>query len=153
MALYDIKDLMTRPILLAMITDTVVFGGLDIGSKSVRGRTATLYQLYTALQFDRDWEKGDTRRRLSTRERRLFTQMVALTMFANGTLEVTYNQILGLVRSSMRLPEIVQLFTEDTSRACHRRIRCTFFNRDGNKFRFVHKSFVGFSWRSGLRRK
>jgi hypothetical protein len=95
--IYDLSDLMRRPILLAMISDTVALGGMRIESGALLGGPAELYAIYTSLQFDRDWEKGHTRQMLSARERQLFAQAMAVTMLIWERPEVRYNEISKLV--------------------------------------------------------
>lgn len=143
--IYDLSDLMTRPILLAMISDTVILGGMKIQGGSLLGGPAELYSIYTSLQFDRDWEKGRTRQMLSARERQLFAQAMAVTMLMSGKPVVRYSDISTLVKKTMFEWDAQRLFCRDRhEQVTSDLLVCTFLTRSKDYFRFVHRSFMEF---------
>lgn len=147
LTVYDLSDLMTRPILLHMIVTTVLSGKIDIGGKGLKFGPSSLYDLYTNIQFDRDWNKGLTRQLISRIERKEFAVAIALAMYDSGRLAVAYEEILqfaghggpvsstkSMLNSGIRKEELatdIQI--------------CAFLTRqqDG-MFRFTHKSFMEF---------
>jgi hypothetical protein len=144
--IYDLKDLMCRPILLDMILETVLDGQIDLDDPDISIGPATLYELYTDMQFDRDWQKGETRQQVLTKEeRREFAESLALTMFDQGSLAVDYEQITDLVRQRLdRSGEILTRLESASDEAIATDIQiCSFLSRGSDGlFRFVHKSFM-----------
>lgn len=152
---YDVRDLMTRPILLDMIVETLLSGNIDITDERASIGPASLYDLYTETQFQIEWHKGATRRLLTAEERRRFSEMIALKMFTEGSLEVTYREILEMVRSAPSvLPSLKHRLEQATEEQVATDIQtCTFLSRDQRDyFKFTHKSFMEFFVASYVRR-
>lgn len=146
--IYDLADLMSRPILLKMIVETVLMGGVDLFSSSRDIGGSCLYEAYTWMKLEADWDKGIVRQQVLTREeRRIFSQAVALAMYCNGILEVTYDQVLKLVSDpSVNIESLatrLEIFTSDELATDIG--TCTFLTwGNDSKFRFIHKSFMEF---------
>lgn len=85
---YDLRDLMKRPILLSIIRDTILYGEIDIRNANIKLGVAGLYETYTSINFDRDWDKGSQRRLLSVEGRQLFCEQVAFSMLKARTLAI-----------------------------------------------------------------
>jgi len=143
---YDLSDLMKRPILLDMITETVIRGGIDIGNRNLKLGPTSLYEIYTDLQFDRDWKKGEVRQQfLSRDQRRSFAQAVALGMFEKGRLELRYDDIVEIVTSQREvMADLQQRLKHFTPEQVASDIQtCAFLSRhEDGFFRFTHKSFA-----------
>jgi len=137
-SIYDLGDLMTRPILLNMITTTVLAGKMDISDHVRKVSASDLYELYTDLYFDRDLDKGETRQFLSKATREQFATATALFIFDTGEPEVSHDQLKKLAETRagfLKLPASLDMVVADL------RI-CTFLTRSvDDKFRFIHKSF------------
>lgn len=144
---YDLKDLMSRPILLSMITETVIEGNISLDDHTLIAGPTGLYELYTDLQLQRDQIKGEARRFLSSQQRRYFAQATALAMLNSSTLAVTYKQILEVISHGMetgvKTAPLPPGSTKEQIAADV--IVCAFLSRQPNDdFRFVHKSFMEF---------
>jgi hypothetical protein len=137
---YDLSDLASRPLLLEMIVDTIMEGGVDITDLSLKMGPSALYEVYITLKLEVDWDKGDIRRRaLNQAQRRDFAEAVAVTMHQAGRLDVALSDVLAVLGSdkvSARLSaeEIATDF-----------LTCSFMTVDEDQTcRFVHKSFLEF---------
>ncbi len=154
-SVYDIRDLMKRPILLDMIVETVLRGAIDVSNQNLEMGPSSLYEIYTDMQFDRDWQKGKVRQEFLTKEeRRYFSQAIALTMLKEGSLQVSYDAINEVVRANDAIYErLGGPFNNSTEEEIANDIRvCTFLTRQADElFRFVHKSFMEYFVASHLR--
>ncbi|MBK7704868.1 MAG: NACHT domain-containing protein [Acidobacteria bacterium] len=56
--IYDLEDLMKRPILLRIIHETVLDGSLSLNSDVESLGPSTLYTIYTNMKLDIDWLRG-----------------------------------------------------------------------------------------------
>jgi len=147
LGIYDLADLMSRPILLSMIVDTILEGKIDPKNEiQIAGPTA-LYEIYTGLQFERDVYKGEARRFLDPNQRRYFAQATAVAMLKKHELVVTYTDILRVIDES---EDIAVKASPLPRRANQEQIAtdivvCTFLSKQNEGgFRFVHKSFMEF---------
>jgi hypothetical protein len=145
--IYDLTDLASRPLLLTLIIDSVVDGGLRVDDTDVEYGPSGLYEIYTHAKLDLDLAKGPTRRGgLSLQARRLLAEATALEMYRANTLEIDVHQLLStllrntgtvsatLRRSGLSPDEIVTDFAT-----------CSFVTLDQDgRCRFVHKSFRAF---------
>lgn len=142
-SVYDLSELMTRPILLRLITETIAKGFIDVRNKKLKVGPAGLYEAYTGMQFEWDSRK----RFLSKQARSLLAEAVALAMFTAGTLEVTYDEILEIVTQHVGAlgalgERLAGIRPEEVASDIH---ACTFLARhDDGRFRFAHKSFMEF---------
>ncbi|QCO04986.1 NACHT domain-containing protein (plasmid) [Azospirillum argentinense] len=144
--IYDIKDFMSRPLLLSMIVDTILDADENILNDRGAKGAAWLYELYTGLQLDRDWEKGESRKFFSSRERQLFAQAIALTMLKEDKMEVSYSDVLKVARAALKDFRIQDYAPEIRHAEIATDIQvCAFMSHGAhNCFRFVHKSFMEF---------
>jgi len=143
---YDLSDLIKRPILLAMIIEGIVEQFIDIKADDKRFGPSTLYELYTAMNFARE-HLDKKRSLLSSHLRALFSEALALAIYRGGVSEVSYEQItvvitaaastLGTLRDTLTSATMEQVATDIQL--------CTFLTRQAeDKFRFTHKSFMEF---------
>lgn len=144
LSVYDLRDLMRRPIILGMIVETVLHGDVDIKDKTIKYGPFALYQAYTEMELYRDWEKGQTRRLLSKELRKRFAIAIALTMYAQQKLEVSHEQIVRTIED-IRPHADRSMWPEDAElSAIATDIRtCAFLGSSGEDlFRFAHRSFM-----------
>jgi len=147
-SIYDLSELMTKPLLLKIIIDTIIISGEKYSdNKELQGGPAAIYELYTTLNLDFDWQKGETRVFLTRDQRRSFAQAIAIVMFDNGVLEVQYEELMQVVAENKiilmgwesNLPNVdIENIVADVQ-------ICSFITRSyDDKFKFVHKSFMEF---------
>jgi uncharacterized protein YjbI with pentapeptide repeats len=145
-SIYDLKDLMSRPILLSLTVDTIVDGRIDIEKDTTIIGPTGLYETYTSIQLQRDVASRQ-HRMLSLAQRRYFAQAAALTMLDKRTLNVSYHDILEMIRDRLsdipNLPDLPKDVQPD--QIALDVLVCAFLTRqDDDSFRFVHKSFMEF---------
>lgn len=144
---YDLQDLMSRPILLDMIIQTLLLGAFDLDNRSTQVSAASLYDRYTSESLNSDWRKGAKRRLLTKPERREFSIAMALSMYDANALEVRYDDILKAISRAFPKNSTLSKKVKDNSLevvAADLQI-CAFLTRTSDDlFRFVHKSFYEF---------
>ncbi len=148
LGIYDLGDLITKPILLSLITDTILLKGTNYLQSEIKYGHSALYKTYTELILDRDWEKGDIRHYLTMEQRKQFAEAIAVTMLHKDALEVKYDDITSVIAEYQ---SILYEFEEDIE---NRQVQefvasdirvCSFLKRtDDHTFKFVHKSFMEF---------
>ena len=146
--IYDLGDLITKPILLSIITDTILLEGKNYFKSDIKYGHSALYEKYTELLLKRDWGKGKNRHYLSMEQRNKFAQAIAITMLFTGILEVNYNDILNVISSHKDILKDFKEKVSDTQTqefiASDIRINSFLKRTDENTFKFVHKSFMEF---------
>lgn len=141
--IYDLQDLMSRPILLTMINETILAGKLEMDKVSNDIGPSALYEIYTTMKLDLDWRKGETRHLIPKIDRLRFAQTVALAMFEKNTLEMSYPSLLDLASTGFNLP-IGRTYLENMQPAVLASDVqiCSFLTRSDDVFRFTHRSFM-----------
>lgn len=147
LSVYDLKDLMKRPILLSMIRDTILHGFVNLKQHQVHLGITALYEAYTTMNFDRDAEKGRHRRLLSVSGRQLFCELIAITMQRNSSLRITRDQFEDIASLLLKDrhnidPSIRGEATLDEVATDGR--LSTFVALAGQDYEFTHKSFFEF---------
>ena len=146
---YDLMDLATRPLLLALIVDSVLEGGLNLADVGTKIGASGLYEIYTATKLSLDLGKvPGPRQGLGIDVRRLLAERLATEMHRADVLELEFKQLIedlastdpdgalsnALAASGLSLSEIATDFAT-----------CSFITlNDDGSCRFVHKSFRGF---------
>lgn len=98
--IYDLSDLMARPLLLKMIVSTIFeHGKILLDPRSTIG-PSSIYELYTQMCMHRDYEKEGTVWVLSAEERLEVCRQLALVMLRSGNLEISHNEAVGAVTSA-----------------------------------------------------
>jgi formylglycine-generating enzyme required for sulfatase activity len=138
---YNLPDLARRPVLLDMIARTLpeLREGQTINA-------ARLYQVCTDLWLEREVAKERTL--LTSGDRRLFAEELAMEMLRTGDLAMHYSRIPARVKAHFRLEkaEEIDYFEADVR-------TCNFLNRDeAGNYTFVHKSFTEFFTAARLHR-
>ncbi len=138
-SIYDLSDLISRPILLDMVVFTVLNGDIDIGQEAMKLGPSGLYELYTTAKLDIEWAKGGSRQEgLSPDARREFAQECAIEMHRQGRTQLTSAQVARLVEESGSTPQELDEYLTDLR-------TCSFLTiSDSGAMRFVHKSFQEF---------
>lgn len=138
---------MARPLLLSMIVDTLLDGGLYIdGDQRVSG-PSTLYTLYTNTSIDRESGKGQGRNYFNATERRIICHLVAMEMFSHSKLEVQHSDIEQAARRAGRVtPSLRRKLVSASQEAIVTDIRtCSFLSgSEEGMYRFTHKTFMEF---------
>jgi Restriction endonuclease/NACHT domain len=144
---YDLADLATRPMLLRLIVETVLIGGLDLSDTSTHYGASGLYELYTRAKLDLDLDKVRGRDgTLDTQARRQLAESIALEMYRAKSLELDFHDTwerlaaeegpLARALASSRLSQ-GEIATDLAARS--------FLTVDQDGIcRFIHKSFRGF---------
>jgi|GEM_PF-4419966 len=145
---YDLLDLMSRPLLLKMIKDTILWLGDNFKNfNSADFNPASLYEIYTAISLELDWEKAEVRDFLSKNQRSRYVEFLAIQMFDHQTLEV---EIDALRKLASICSDDTNLLKEEKQHVTIEDIVsdiqiCSFITRTSDDtFRFVHKSFLEF---------
>ncbi|HMJ77747.1 MAG TPA: restriction endonuclease, partial [Iamia sp.] len=144
---YDLGDLIRRPILLKMVLETIEHGSIDVRKRSIELGASQLYDQYTNLKLERDWSKGESRQLLLTLDqRRSFATALAFAIMDDGRDEATLEEIEAVVervgQRDRSFADALERFGLDhvVTDVC----TCTFIGRAGDKFRFAHRSFAEF---------
>lgn len=143
---YDLTDLMTRPFLLEMITDTVLFGGLDLDNRDLQLGASGLYETYTGIQLERE-STSKNRTLFEVEERQYLAHLLALRMHADGYGGVTFESIASVVvKTGSNLENVrVKLLAAGEEAAASDTAVCAFLSRhEDGRFYFAHKSFMEF---------
>jgi hypothetical protein len=144
---YDLTDLATRPMLLRLIVETVVSGGLDLTDTSTNYGASGLYDVYTCTKLDLDIDKVRGRDgALDTQARRQLAESIALEMYRTKSLELDFHETWerlaeeeGPLASALARSRLTQgeIATDLAARS--------FLTVDQDGIcRFIHKSFRGF---------
>ena len=145
-AVYDIRDLMTRPILLDMIVRTVLSGEIDVLDKTQRIGAAEIYEAYIRALLHRETDDRETRRMVSPRLRQAWIERVALAMYTGDTLELTLREVVDLVereRAAIEAPGGEMACALDDEHLAADVVLTGFLMRDETgTYRFLHKSFL-----------
>ncbi len=151
--LYDLGDLIGRPLLIKMVISTIFKGQLSLEREHTRLGPAGLYEIYTQASAVRD--QNIRTRPLDGSERLLVCQLLAYKMLRKGSIELTAAEVAEALTPGntplLGLNDYVsQQFVGRDSLGRIERILsdirvCTFlsFTEDGG-FHFTHKSFYEF---------
>lgn len=150
--IYDISDLLRRPLLLHMIVVTIVEGKLDITRTRSTIGPSTLYDVYTQMCAKRDAAKRSGVRSpapvLTPTERLAGCRALAMAMLRKGAIELSASEIQAVVAEVKVSKKIV---TENMERReLQERVLtdirlCSFLSfADDDTLRFGHKSFFEF---------
>jgi hypothetical protein len=143
--IYDLTDLMKRPIMLSMIKDTILQGQIDIRRHNVIGGAFSLYDAYTSLNLKRDWGKSKGRKLLNEKQRQEYAQLIALTMFKRASLDVEHSEIIEVAKKTPSSFELSADLSQYNPEQIAADIQVTtFLSRQASSFRFTHKSFMEF---------
>lgn len=146
LGIYDLSDLMSRPILLTMINDTVLDARMGVGSSVNALGPSSLYEIYTSMKLDMDWLKGESRRLLKKKDRYLIAETIAVAMFLDGKMEIAYSSLLAMAEKGVDLPAEAGYLRDIRPAVVVADIQVsTFLTRSEDEmFRFSHKSFMEF---------
>ncbi len=142
---YDLSDLVRRPMLLQLIVETILSGGLKFDRPGETLGPSALYEVYTGLKLQIDWEKGEYRRSVGMEDRRGFAVAMAVAMFHARAFEVSLDRVRDVITafargSTTELPYNSLSETEIESDL----LTCSFITVENGWCRFTHKSFMEF---------
>ena len=146
--IYDLRDLMSRPLLLRMVVVTI----LEVGIKFLKtegGRgPASIYDFYTQMCAHRDYEKWPGNQILTEKQRIIVCREIALTMMRRNTLELGADDIVAAIEGA-KLPIVRKSKPVDRAEIierAHTDVRvCSFLSpSQGRSLQFAHKSYFEF---------
>src|SRR5262249_46034017 len=143
--IYDLEDLLTRPLLLNMTVQTILAGKIDIKNQALQIGPATLYELYTQLSAHRD-HRRETAQFLTGGGRLSVCREIALSMLRKNTNILSGSEVSEAVdRAQLSCVKRSKDGREDLERAVTDVRVCTFLSfTDNGSLRFTHKSFFEF---------
>ena len=145
--IYDLEDLMTRPLLLQMIVETILAGRVDIVAENSTLGPSKLYDIYTRMSAMRDGNRP--KGILSEEERLEICRQFALRMLAvksidlsgkDAAIAIAESQLVKRKSKARGVPlDLVEQVITDVR-------TCTFLTPadDSGVLRFTHKSFFEF---------
>jgi hypothetical protein len=142
---YDIKDLMTRPILMDMICRTILLGKLDVTNSDQKIGAAAIYEAYLRALLEREYEDRETRRLLSSQARQTLLEIVALTLYAHNKMEASFEEVRKAIQEQQAYlgASHNELNDQTIEHLAADIILIGFLTLDSDaNFRFVHKSFM-----------
>lgn len=146
-SIYDLSDLITRPIILDMAVATIEDGSIDIRRETLANGPAGLYDAYTSSKLQADYEKAPSRREfLSHDERMAFAELCAAHMAQTDQLWVDENELGRLAREALNSSDapIDEVLTDLRT--------CSFLTVDAEgSLQFVHRSFQEYFFARKLR--
>ncbi len=153
--IYDISDLLKKPILLSMIKDTIIELGYNYHLKNEVFDPSSLYETYTKANLHRDYSKGISRQLLLNNERDKFAEAIALLMFQKDVLSISYNSLLKLIEDKSEIVSEIMFIKNITIEQIASDIQvCSFIQRtDNDDFKFIHKSYMEFYVARQLKRR
>lgn len=145
--IYDLEDLMTRPLLLDMVLKTMATGIIDIKSQKTVG-ASTLYDVYTQQAAKRDKDRSAADQFLTPKLRLEACRTLARAMYHKGEITLSPIEVAGCVKEVIE-PKITSRKHSEAADAIARAITdirtCSFLRfSDDDSFAFTHKSFFEF---------
>ena len=146
-AVYDIKDLMHRPILLNMIILTVLSGEINTKDHKRRIGAADIYQAYISALLKREHSQRETRRLISSQTRESLLNIIAINIYQNNSMDISFQDVLNVIDNNIdslkeKHQEIDKVKPEHLASDI---VLTGFLSIDsGGTFRFSHKSFMEF---------
>ncbi|MFT3851367.1 MAG: restriction endonuclease [Ilumatobacteraceae bacterium] len=140
-SVYDLSDLISRPIILDMAVASIVEGHITPSQQSMSDGPAGLYEAYAQVQLERDWENVENRRNLLPYEVRMrFAEECALLMHRDDVLRVERADLAAVAKRAYPAShehDIDEVLTDLRT--------CSFLTVDeqGN-LEFIHRSYQEF---------
>lgn len=146
--IYDLQDLMQRPLLLQMIVTTLLEGALDISNpKTVHG-PSSLYEAYTQLCLRRDFRKLSSPSQLAYEDRQAACRVIAWRMFERNRRDITAAELAEVLDDLLIQGEAQVAVGERQAlleRAATELRLATFLTTfEGGMLKFAHKSYYEF---------
>lgn len=144
-AVYDIRDLMRRPILLDMITRTVLSGEIDVRDHDQRLSATDIYEAYIRALLVREYQERETRQLLESHTRQSLLEVVAVTMYQIDSMEVSFDDVLKAIAEKKETlsKSHLDLINKNNEHIAADIVLTGFLMRDSKgALRFTHKSFL-----------
>lgn len=138
-SIYDLSELITRPIILKMAVETAIGGLINPKDRTIPGGPAGLYEAYAMTRTQLDWDNVDSRRELLTADERMaFAESAAVTMSTGQADRLSTSQVEALASQFIRFRPDVTIDEIATDLRT-----CSFLTIDdeGVGLRFIHRSF------------
>ena len=144
-SVYDLKDLMTRPILLQMVVDTLLMGKMDINNAEGSYGPSSVYSLYTGTSFERDYQKSAGSQYLTASQREKFCRVLGTYFTRNEKLEVSPAKLEKLIKDSVQQGIFPKSKSKDIEKLLTDIRVCSFLRiAENDDLLFAHKSFAEF---------
>jgi hypothetical protein len=135
---------MHRPILLDMISRTVLGGQIDVNDYNQRLGASDIYEAYLRALLDREHTERE-RRAISSQARQTLLELIAVAIYQSDTMEVGFDEVAAAIIA--RLDQLSTLHAELSDKPIDQIaadiILTGFLTRDSDdRFRFSHKSFM-----------
>lgn len=133
-SIYNLLDLSKRPLLLKLIADTLP----QLIKMKKEINRIILYQIYTRHWLLREAERKESN--ISIDQKTTFISYLAISMWENQTLSMSYNELQDILRSKYGK----ELFSEASFHSADYDTRnSSFLNRNElGYYKFMHKSFM-----------
>jgi len=134
---YDVRDLVTRPVLLEMVVKSLP-RLLELSpNKSINA--GTLYNIYTGLWVDRELSKGEFRKLIKKDDKIRFMEELAYQLFSEDRTSISHRQLGEPIRTFFKIDD------SDVDNFSHDIRTCSFLHRIPHLgYSFVHRSFQEF---------
>lgn len=154
-SIYDIEDLLTRPLLLNMIIVLVLTGKVDFRNENLRIGAAGIYMLHVEGCLTRDYELGESRQFLTKAERMEFCRRISYAIFEKEIgLELDADDFeFSILEAFEEENPIIERLRELPLDQVITDIRtCSFLSKSSDiSLAFAHKSFYEFFLASFIR--
>lgn len=140
-SVYDLSDLISRPIILDMAVTSTVDGVITPGQQTLEDGPAGLYEAYAQVRLERDWSNVANRQELMTHEIRMrFAEECALFMHERSVLRVERSEIASVAARALPLGK-----GEDLEAVLTDLRTCSFLTIDDHgALEFIHRSYQEF---------
>jgi hypothetical protein len=147
-SVYDLSDLISRPIILDMAVVSTIDGHIRPSQRSMSDGPAGLYEAYAQVQLERDWQNVENRRNLLPYEVRMrFAEECALLMHQRDALRIERAEISAIARRSY--PSSNQNDLEEVLTDLR---TCSFLTIDEHgALEFIHRSYQEFFFARRIR--
>jgi hypothetical protein len=145
---YDLSELISRPIILDMAVASTMRGVIKPGQKTLEDGPAGLYEAYAKLRLERDWTNVENRQELLTHDERMrFAEECAVHMHDRGVLRLEPDEISGvaaLTRPTRSDEDPEEILTDLRT--------CSFLTvDDSGALEFIHRSYQEFFYARRIR--
>lgn len=140
-SVYDLSDLISRPIILDMAVESTLEGVIDPSQRTLQDGPSGLYEAYARVRLKRDWLTVESRQELLSHDIRMrFAEECARYMHDEGVLRVDPGAIAGVAARTLALGTV-----DDLDAALTDLRTCSFLTiDDSGALEFIHRSYQEF---------
>lgn len=140
-SVYDLTDLISRPIILDMAVASTVQGVIKPSQETLQDGPSGLYESYAMVRLDRDWLSVESRQGLLTHDVRMrFAEECAIYMHERNVLRVEPDAIADVAARTLSVGE-----GDDLEAVLTDLRTCSFLTiDDSGALEFIHRSYQEF---------